>query len=42
MLKTDCLAFVVARADVTSVGRPLGARGADRGAVLRAVAPPEM
>ena len=41
MLKTDCLAFAVARADVTSVGRPLGARGADRGTVLRAVAPPE-
>ena len=41
MLKADCLAFVVARADVTSVGRPLGAGGADRGAVLRAVAPPE-
>ena len=41
MLKADCLPFVVARADVTSVRRPLGAGGADRGAVLRAVAPPE-
>ena len=41
MLKTDCLAFVVARADVTSIGRPLGAGGADRGTVLMAVAPPE-
>ena len=41
MLKADCLAFVVARADVTSVRRPLVARGADRGTVLRAVTPPE-
>ena len=41
MLKADCLAFVVARADVTSVGRPLGTRGADRGTVLGAVAPPK-